>query len=142
MKLYTLLLSLALLTTAATQAQKNAEKIIRSVLQTQTAAWNRGDLDNFMVGYWESDSLLFVGKNGATYGYQATLANYRKSYPTKDEMGTLKFDIKHVRNMGKGTYFVLGAWFLERKVGNVQGMYTLIWRKINGQWKIVVDHSS
>ncbi|TAE72693.1 MAG: DUF4440 domain-containing protein [Bacteroidetes bacterium] len=142
MKLYTLLLSLALLTTAATQAQKNAEKIIRGVLQTQTAAWNRGDLDNFMVGYWESDSLLFVGKNGATYGYQATLANYRKSYPTKDEMGTLKFDIKQVRNMGKGTYFVLGAWFLERKVGNVQGMYTLIWRKINGQWKIVVDHSS
>jgi ketosteroid isomerase-like protein len=142
MKLYTLLLSLALLTTADTQAQKNAEKIIRGVLQTQTAAWNRGDLDNFMVGYWESDSLLFVGKNGATYGYQATLANYRKSYPTKDEMGTLKFDIKQVRNMGKGTYFVLGAWFLERKVGNVQGMYTLIWRKINGQWKIVVDHSS
>jgi ketosteroid isomerase-like protein len=142
MKIYTLLISLALLTTADTQAQKNAEKIIRGVLQTQTAAWNRGDLDNFMVGYWESDSLLFVGKTGATYGYQATLANYRKSYPTKDEMGTLKFDIKQVRNMGKGTYFVLGAWFLERKVGNVQGMYTLIWRKINGQWKIVVDHSS
>lgn len=142
MKFYTLLLSIALLTTAGTHAQKNAEKIIKGILQTQTAAWNRGDLDNFMVGYWESDSLLFVGKNGATYGYNATLANYKKSYPTKDEMGTLRFDIKEIRKIDKRTYFVLGAWFLERKVGNLKGMYTLIWRKINGQWKIVVDHSS
>jgi len=122
--------------------QINDEKSIRAILKTQTEAWNNGDLDAFMIGYWQSDSLLFVGKSGVTYGYEQTLKNYKKSYGTKEGMGKLSFDIMQVKPLGTKNYFVLGKWKLTRSMGDLQGMYTLVFEKIKGEWKIVADHSS
>lgn len=111
-------------------------------MHQQTVAWNNGDLEAFMATYWKSDSLMFIGKSGVTYGWQKTLDNYKKSYPSKDEMGQLRFDIIKVQKLGKDTYNVVGKWQLARKMGDLKGHYTLIFRKINGGWKIVQDHSS
>ena len=123
-------------------AQSKDEKEIRSILATQTAAWNRGDIDQFMNGYWENDSLMFIGKSGVTYGWTNTLNNYKKGYPDTAAMGQLKFDLIQVKKLSKKYYHVTGKWFLKRSIGDVGGHYTLLFQKINGRWVIISDHSS
>jgi hypothetical protein len=126
-----------------TLAQNNKdEKEILQILDNQTKAWNRGDLDNFMKGYWENDSLMYIGKSGVTYGYAKTLASYKKNYGDTARMGQLKFNIVHLKRLSKEYYQVVGQWNLTRSAGNVGGYYTLLFRKIKGEWVIVVDHSS
>ncbi|MBL7802877.1 MAG: nuclear transport factor 2 family protein [Saprospiraceae bacterium] len=124
------------------QQNAAASREIRRVMQEQQDAWNRGDLEEFMQGYWQSDSLRFIGSRGLTYGWQATLDNYKKGYPDRDAMGTLTFDILSVELLSKKSAFVVGKWHLARKVGDLSGHYTLLWRKIKGKWVIVADHSS
>lgn len=123
-------------------AQALPEKQIRKILQEQTTAWNNGDIDLFMKGYWKNDSLLFVGKNGPTYGFDNTLNNYKKNYPNKDFMGKLQFTLLQVKPMAKQIWMVLGKWELIRNAGNISGHYTLLFKKINGEWVIIIDHSS
>ena len=123
-------------------AQSNDEKEIRNILATQTAAWNRGDIDQFMNGYWENDSLMFIGKSGVTYGWTNTLNNYKKGYPDTAAMGQLKFDLIQVKKLSKKYFHVTGKWFLKRSIGDVGGHYTLLFQKINGRWVIISDHSS
>ena len=122
--------------------QPAAEKEIRNVLDQQIVAWNAGDVEKFMKGYWNNDSLMFVGKSGVTYGYDNTLANYKKGYSDTASMGRLSFDILHVNQLSPEYYFVAGKFYLMRTKGNLQGHYTLLFRKINGKWMIVSDHSS
>lgn len=133
---------LGMLISVSSMAQSNDEKIIRNILADQISFWNKGDIPGFMQGYWNSDSLVFVGKNGPTYGYNNTLRNYQKNYPNKDYMGSLNFDILSVQPMEKDHFFVIGKFILQRKVGDASGHFTLILRRINGVWKIVSDHSS
>ena len=123
-------------------AQSSDETDIRKLLTEQTESWNKGDLDDFMKGYWKSDSLMFIGKSGVTYGYTQTLANYKKSYSTKEQMGILKFNILLIKKLSDEYYYVIGKWDLTRTVGNVGGHYDLLFRKINGKWMIISDHSS
>jgi ketosteroid isomerase-like protein len=124
------------------QAQNKEVKAIEQLLNKQSAAWNKGDIDNFMVGYWNDDSLLFIGKSGLKYGYQTTLNNYKKSYPDTAAMGKLNFDLKKVNIISKYYAFVVGKWFLKRTIGDVGGHFTLLLRKIKGQWTVIADHSS
>lgn len=123
------------------QAQSNDQQI-RSLLNQQTAAWNHGDIAGFMEGYWKNDSLLFVGKSGANYGWQKTLENYKKNYPDTVAMGKLKFDVLQVKFISEDYCFVLGKWFLKRAISNIGGHFTLILRKFKNGWKITTDHSS
>lgn len=126
----------------ATFAQSADEAAIRKVMAGQTEAWNRGDLDDFMKSYWKSDSLMFIGKSGITYGYTNTLENYKKNYNGADKMGQLFFTLLKFEKLSSEYYFVIGKWFLKRKAGDVGGIYSLLFRKINGRWVIVADHSS
>lgn len=118
------------------------ESAIRSLLDKQTAAWNRGDLDGFMEGYWKNDSLMFIGKSGITYGWQKTLDNYRKGYPDRTAMGTLIFTLIELKPLSKKYFSVVGKWHLKRTIGDLSGHYTLLLKKIKGEWVIVADHSS
>ena len=115
---------------------------ILNVLHTQEAAWNRGDIDAFMQGYWKSDSLLFVGKEAPAYGWQTTLDHYKKTYPDKAAMGQLAFNIIQVKVLDAKNAFVLGGWKLTREKDTPGGYFTLWFKKINGRWKIVCDHTS
>ncbi|WP_231459011.1 MULTISPECIES: DUF4440 domain-containing protein [unclassified Pedobacter] len=133
------LLSISLFAQAQTPKDKTA---ILKVLETQRLAWNKGDLETFMQGYVKSDSLLFVGSSGSTYGWQKTLDNYRKTYQGKEGMGQLTFGIKKVDFLNKDVAFVLGSWYLKREKDEPQGYFTLLFKKLNGEWKIFVDHSS
>lgn len=125
------------------QAQQPAEAVIRQLMQEQAEAWSRGDLEGFMQPYWQSDSLLFIGKSGLTYGWQQTLDNYRRNYPDPQAMGKLSFDIISVEPLADGkAYFVVGKWHLLREAGDLQGHYSLLWKKWGNNWVIVADHSS
>ena len=115
---------------------------VLALLERQRTDWNAGDVEAYMGGYWKSDSLLFVGKSGATYGWQKTLDNYKKGYPDKAAMGYLTFAIKKVEFLTKTTAFVMGAWNVKQEKNELKGYFTLIIKKINGEWKVVVDHSS
>jgi hypothetical protein len=124
-------------------AQNKDEIAILKLLENQTIQWNEGNTERFMVGYWASDSLMFIGSKGLTWGYDNTLANYKKRYPDRAAMGTLKFDILKLKPMGKKNYFVVGKWHLTRPdVGDIGGHFSLVFEKIKGQWVIVADHSS
>lgn len=121
---------------------QDREAIIK-VLDTQRQAWNRGDIEGFMEGYWKSDSLVFVGKNTPAYGWQTTLDNYKRSYPGKKGMGELTFNIMQVKVLDDHNAFVLGGWGLKLENGKTPGGYFTLWfRKINGEWKVVCDHTS
>ncbi len=123
-------------------AQDQDDKEIMKILSDQTASWNKGDYEGFMKGYWNNDSLMFVGKTSVTYGYQNTLTHYKETYNTPDKMGKLFFEILKVKKLSGEYFFVLGKWFLKRNSGDIGGHYTLLFRKINGKWLIVCDHSS
>lgn len=121
---------------------QNPEKAIDSVLNAQVKAWNDGNLEEYMQGYWQSDSLVFIGKSGVTKGWQGTLDNYKKSYPDKKAMGKLSFEIISKEELGNEHYHVIGKWKLEREKDELKGHFSLIWKLINGNWLIIADHSS
>jgi len=133
---------LLLLVSIQMTAQQGEEAAIRKVLNSQTEAWNRGDIEGFMKGYWENDSLMFIGKSGITYGWINTLNNYKKGYPDTASMGKLIFNLISVKRLSKKYYHVVGKWFLKRSVGDIGGHYNLLFQKINGRWVIIADHSS
>lgn len=122
--------------------QSKDEAAIRKLMAVQTASWNSGDLEGFMQTYWKSDSLLFIGKNGIKWGWQAALDNYKKGYPDTIAMGKLSFDILLIKRLSADHYYVVGKWSLARSIGDLSGHYDLLLRKIKGQWVIVADHSS
>jgi len=122
-------------------AQKKSE--IMEVLNRQQENWNKGDIETFMLDYWKSDELKFIGKNGVVKGWNATLERYLKSYPDRATMGQLKFDIKEIDFHSKKSAWVLGQWQLTRpEKGDLGGFFTLIFKKIDGKWVIVSDHTS
>ena len=135
----TLFITLMLLFTITLQAGDKAD--IKSIMSKQELAWNEGDLEEFMVPYLHSKELMFVGKSGIKYGWQTTLDNYKKSYPNKDAMGQLTFELLKIEINGDSA-FVLGTWRLNRTQDVLSGYYTLYWKKIEGQWQITIDHSS
>lgn len=141
MKKYFLAIPLLLISILSV-AQNNEETAIRKLMSEQVAAWNAGNIDAFMEGYWKSDSLLFIGGKGPTYGWQTTLEGYKKRYPDTTVMGKLNFNILEVRILSDDDAFVLGQWHLTRSIGDAGGYYTLLFRKIKGRWYIVADHTS
>jgi ketosteroid isomerase-like protein len=115
---------------------------ILKVMHDQQLAWNQGDINGFMQGYWKSDSLLFVGQTAPTYGWQTTLEHYKKKYPDRAAMGQLTFTILQVKVLDATNAFLMGGWRLKRAKDAPGGYYTLWFRKIKGEWKIVCDHTS
>ena len=118
------------------------EEAIRKVMDAQAAAWNRGDLEAFMEGYWRSEKLTFLAGTEVTRGWQKTLDNYKKSYDSKAKMGFLKFSDLEFTILSKDAAVVLGSWALKREKDNPNGKFTLIFRKFKEGWRIVMDHTS
>ncbi|NQY07108.1 MAG: DUF4440 domain-containing protein [Flavobacteriaceae bacterium] len=123
-------------------ATKDDEKTIKAILNQQAKEWSNGNLEGFMSGYWNSEQLKFIGSKGLTYGWQQTLDNYKKGYPTKNHTGELEFKIIDMSPLGKEYYHVIGSYHLTRNVGNAEGIFSLVFKKIDGEWKIIIDHSS
>jgi ketosteroid isomerase-like protein len=137
-----LLFVIVILFLGSVSAQSKDEQVIRTLIEEQRQAWNMGDKEKFMQTYWQSDSLMFIGKSGVTYGWQKTLENYKKGYPDTAAMGKLDFDLLEVKRLSVMYFFVVGKWHLTRSIGDVGGHFTLLFKKIKNKWVIVADHSS
>ena len=141
MKKLLFLITLFTLTSTIAQTEAEDKAAILTVMKMQEKAWSNYDLEGFMQGYWKSDSLKFYGSNGLTKGWQQTLDNYKKGYPTKEHSGTLNFKINDISKISENSYWVMGEYFLKRNVGDANGVFMIIFKKINGAWKIVADTS-
>jgi ketosteroid isomerase-like protein len=115
---------------------------IRAVMDVQAADWNRGDINAFMRGYWKSDKLIFVSGDNVARGWQATIDRYKRNYDTRAKMGTLTFSDLEIIVLSRDAAVVLGSWSLAREKDNPHGKFTLVFRKIGGAWRIVMDHTS
>ena len=146
MKIVLLSIVLFVALPAFAQSAKEVSKIktdIVAVMDEQVTAWNRGDVEAFMRGYWNSKDLVFVSGDGVTHGWQPTLDRYKKNYNSREKMGTLKFSDLQIDVISKDAAVVLGSWALTRVAGdNPKGKFTLIFRKFSDGWRIVHDHTS
>jgi ketosteroid isomerase-like protein len=126
------------------QSEKQKARIradITKVMTDQAAAWNNGDIEGFMQGYWKSPDLVFVSAD-VTRGWQPTLDRYKKNYDSRAKMGTLTFSELEIDVFSKNAAKVLGSWSLAREKDNPHGKFTLIFKKFKDGWKIVQDHTS
>jgi len=142
--LASLLLFIFMTAVSAQSARQRAaiESDVRAVMNEQSAAWNRGDIEGFMRGYWNSADLVFVSGDNVTRGWQPTLDRYKKSYDSRAKMGTLTFSGLDVRVISTDAAVVLGSWALDREGDKPKGKFTLIFRKMKEGWRIVHDHTS
>ena len=115
---------------------------IRAVLTEQQAAWNRGDIPIFLQGYWNSPELTFAGSDGIVRGYDGLLERYRKAYPDKARMGELEFAGLEIRSLGADSALVIGHWHLTRAVGDIGGVFSLVFHRFPVGWRIIHDHTS
>jgi uncharacterized protein (TIGR02246 family) len=115
---------------------------IRAVLADQQSAWNRGDVEGFMQGYWHSAELTFLGSSGVTRGWEPVLARYRKNYPDRTAMGHLDFSNIELRLLGSDAALVLGRWHLQRSHDQPGGVFTLVFQRFADGWRIIHDHTS
>ncbi|GIV36187.1 MAG: hypothetical protein KatS3mg032_0566 [Cyclobacteriaceae bacterium] len=127
---------------AGAQSLTEEKAAIMAVLIKQQHDWNAGNLESFMNGYWKSDSLVFTGRSGVTRGWDTVMANYRRNYPSVQEMGRLSFTVLHLQVFANQTAVLVGQWKLKRENDEPGGYFTLLWRKINGNWVIIADHTS
>jgi ketosteroid isomerase-like protein len=125
--------------------QEKTEKpsdAIQSVLFSQQAAWNRGDIPAFLTGYWNSPELTFAGSDGIVRGYDGLLERYKKSYPNQQAMGELAFSDLEITQLAPHAALVLGHWRITRATGNIGGVFTLVFRRFSNGWHIIHDHTS
>ncbi|NNF82865.1 MAG: nuclear transport factor 2 family protein [Flavobacteriaceae bacterium] len=141
LKLFILPIVAIFIVSCSSKSTQEDIELIKTVMSAQQNAWNNYDLEGFMKGYWKNDSLKFYGKNGVTYGWENTLENYKKRYPGKDHTGTLKFTLDEISPVDGDSYYIMGQYHLIREVGEANGVFLIIFRKINGEWKIIADLS-
>jgi ketosteroid isomerase-like protein len=138
------LVALLLLSACAARppASPPDEQQIRDVLAAQALAWNRGDIDGFMQGYWHSDALRFASGGTVTYGWDGASRRYHEHYPDRSAMGTLEFSGLDVELLAPDAAIVFGRWALQRQHDRPHGLFTLVLRKTAEGWKITRDHTS
>ena len=127
---------------AATDADERDRAAITLALEAQQAAWNRGDVDVFLEGYWRSPDLTFSGSSGTARGWEAVRARYKKTYADREAMGQLQFSELEFRFLGHDAALVLGHWHLTRTRGGVGGVFSLVWQRFPEGWRIIHDHTS
>ena len=120
----------------------DASPEIRAVVQAQQEAWNRGDIDGFMNGYWRSEKTVFVSGDEVTRGWQKVLDRYKAKYSDRAKMGTLTFSNLEITPLSDDSAVALGSWQLKRATDEPHGRFTLIFRRLPDGWKIVHDHTS
>ena len=134
--------SVGVISVACSQQSYRWQKEIQAVLMTQQDAWNRGDIEGYMQGYWKSDSLLFTSGGNIQRGWNATYEKYKKSYDTNTKMGKLDFSNLETNLLSPESAWIFGYWELKREKDNPHGVFTLILRKFTDGWKIIHDHTS
>lgn len=132
--------------TAAAESPTEEGAVVRAaveeVVRAQVDAWNKGDVDEFVKYYWNSDDVTFSSGGKVTRGWTATANNYRERYPTREAMGRVTFSNLETTPLGDEAALILGEWKLERADEPMAGNFTLVFRKLDDRWVIIHDHTS
>tara|TARA_Y100001970_G_scaffold178872_1_gene217733 strand:+ start:2062 stop:2493 length:432 start_codon:yes stop_codon:yes gene_type:complete len=140
---YLLFFLIISITSIYSQNIKEADSLkILNVLETQRIAWNNFDIDEFMQGYLKSDKLVFSGSSGPIYGWDFVKDRYLNTYSSNELMGYLDFEINDLFLITKKVAILLGKFNIKRDNENLSGYFTLVFKKIKGNWYIVSDHTS
>jgi hypothetical protein len=123
------------------QSERTDKLAIRNIMEKQAHDWSNNNIDAFMEAYHNTDSIIYFGANGIRKGYSNMLKSYRERYPTKAHTGSLNFDLKNITRISEDAYWVMGEYHLVREVGDASGVFMVIFKRINSQWKIVADTS-
>lgn len=145
MKFLATLLAILLVADVSTAQEKPSaeETAIRKVLNDQVAAWNKGDLAGFMVGYSNSKELTFYSGKDKQLGWDQAFERYKKRYQADGkEMGKLSFAELEVQLLSREFALVKGRWKVEMKNETFDGLFTLIMKETDKGWLIVHDHTS
>ncbi len=142
MKIITLIIVFFITVPLLAQNTDQSKHQIRLVIDRQVSEWNSGNIDSFMVGYKQFDSLRFASGGSVTYGWKNMLDRYKKSYPTKEKMGVLTFSQISIELISPDAALVFGTWSLKRTIDTPRGLFTLLFKHTNGEWRIVHDHTS
>jgi uncharacterized protein (TIGR02246 family) len=147
MKVGSFLCFLGLVLQVPAWARPSSERVadreaIGTVLRAQQSAWNRGDVNAFLEGYWHSPELTFSGSSGVARGWDGVRARYKKNYPDRAAMGQLNFSDLEFRFLGPDSALVLGKWHLQREKNDIGGVFSLVWQRFPDGWKIIHDHTS
>ncbi|MDP1676368.1 MAG: nuclear transport factor 2 family protein [Bacteroidota bacterium] len=142
MKTIALVISLFLVNASLAQNTEQRKKQIQLVIDRQVAGWNSGNIDSFMTGYVQFDSLRFASGGSVTYGWKNMLERYKKNYPSKEKMGVLTFSQISIDLISSDAAMVFGKWSLKRSNDEPWGLFTLLFRNTSGEWRIVHDHTS
>lgn len=142
--IYLLLISLMLScgSSKSLKVDSDDREAIIAVFKMQEREWSDNDIEGFMQGYWKSDDLKFYSSNGLTSGYNRILENYKVKYPNRDHTGTLDLEIDNISRISEDSYYVMGRYELDRKAGDAKGNFMVIFKKIDGRWKIIADMST
>ena len=149
-RFFTILVSLILLAAAGARARRGDQAedrgddrfAITAVLSVQEDAWNNGDVDTFLQGYWRSPELTFSGSGGIARGWEGVRRRYKEHYPNREAMGQLEFSGLETRFLGQDAALVLGHWHLTRQKGDVGGVFSLVFERFPEGWRIIHDHTS
>ena len=140
-----LLVLLPLLVAAQIPSKRKTSRSIasiRAVLEAQSAAWNRGDIEVYMDGYARTEDTVFISGDNVTRGWQTVLDRYKKAYDSREKMGTLTFSDLEYKLIGYDTALVIGRWHLKRTNDEPHGRFTLIFKRTKQGWRIIHDHTS
>ncbi len=118
------------------------QRAIKEVLQMQEESWNKGNIEKFMEGYWNSDRTVFTGAAGPIFGWQEVMNRYIKSYPDRAAMGKTKLEIIDLYKIKKNVALMIGKYQLQRIGGDLEGYFTLVWKKLENRWLIISDHTT
>ena len=121
--------------------KENLPSEISKVIKKQETAWNNGDIDAFMEGYWNNDSMQFITKNGIRYGWKQTLESYKKSYSSKEKMGQLSFGNLKIKAIDSKTGHATGTWHIARSADSLEGHFSLLFKQFKNGPRIIVDHT-
>lgn len=139
------LLLACFITTAGVNAQEFSVNVcaeITEIVKNQQQEWNKGNIDGYMEAYWKSDSVMFITVKGITWGWNNVREKYLKAYPDQVTRGELFFEELECHDLKGGLVLMTGRWRVSRPVNNASGFFSLIWKKIDGKWRIIYDHTS
>lgn len=116
---------------------------VKKVLTDQVTAWNKGDLDGFMAGYWNDERMTYISGGKAVRGWAALRDRYKAAYQGDGkEMGKLAFAELDTEAVGPEAVLVRGKWEVTLAKETVGGWFTLLFRKFPDGWKVTHDHTS
>lgn len=134
-------LTLTVIAALTANQDPGIEKELMRIHQLQREAWNEGDIEGFMAHYWQSPEMTFQSGDTRLSGWEALMARYKKAYP-EGNMGKLEFSDLIVHVLSEDSAYVLGKWKLEAETWTKEGLFTTVWKKVGGRWKIIHDHTS